>query len=271
MDKIKFDPNDPAFFEILRSVVFDRLRKGGWEQLYMHDTGFNEYFDFGQNVRGAEAATMPMVQEIFWQLIAQGVITPGLNISNPNLPWFRLTNYGKKVIQEERFLPHDPTNYIQSFKQIISKPDPIVIAYLEESLRCFTAGCLMASTMMLGIASEITFLNLCAAMLNGLKDASERAKFQKIIDSISMVAKFKFVRDKIEEVMKNAKQALPDNTIIVLLSVFDLVRTERNDVGHPQGDLPNLTRDQVFVYMRMFPQYCLTVQEVESYLKANKV
>ncbi len=105
MEKIKFDPTDPTFFEILRSVVFVRLRKGDWEQLYMHDTGFNEYFDFGSDIRGGETRIIPMVQEIFWQLIAQGVITPGINIANPNLPWFRLTNYGKKVIQEERFLP----------------------------------------------------------------------------------------------------------------------------------------------------------------------
>jgi len=129
----------------------------------------------------------------------------------------------------------------------------------------------MASTMMLGIASEITFLNLCDVMLNALKDSGERTKFQKIVDRISMVAKFEFVRDKIEEIMKNAKHALPDNTTIILLSVFDLIRAERNDVGHPQGNLPNLTRDQVFVYMRMFPQYCKTVQEVEHYLKTNKV
>lgn len=271
MDKIKFDSEDPNFFEIIRSVVFDRLRKGGWEQLNMSDAGFDDYFNFGENVQQGKKFIMLIVQEIFWQLIAQGVITPGMNIANPNLPWFRLTNYGQKVIKEERFLPHDPSNYIQNFKQTISNPDPVVVAYLEESLRCFTTGCLIASTMMLGIASEITFLNLCDVFLNALNNPREKAKFKAIMERISMVAKFKFLRDSIEEVMNKNKQALPDNTIIILLSVFDLIRAERNDVGHPQGSFRTLTRDQVFVYIRMFPQYCKIVQEVENYFKTNKV
>jgi len=172
MEKIKYDINDPNIIEVIRSVIFNRLKRGGWEQLYVGDTGFDEYFDFGTNISRARDNLILKVQEIFWQLISQGVITPGINTSNPNLPWFRLTDYGKKVIEEERFMPHDPTNYINNYKRALSRPNSVVVSYLEESLRCFTVGCMLASTMMLGIASEVAFLNLCKTLLNSLTGPS---------------------------------------------------------------------------------------------------
>jgi hypothetical protein len=207
---------------------------------------------------------------VFWQLISQGVLTPGMNTANPNLPWFRLTQYGKKVIQEKRFLPHDPTNYMKSFRVEVSNPDPIVISYLEESLNCFSSGCFIASTFMLGIASEVTFLNLCTILLSALKDTTEHKQFTKIMDKISMISKFNFVRDKIEKILKSSSNGLPEDVIISLLSIFELIRKQRNDLGHPQN-IPIITRDEVFVFLRMFPHYCKTVQSLETYLKHNKI
>ena len=271
MEKIKYDINDPNIIEVIRSVIFNRLKRGGWEQLSIGDTGFDDYFDFGQNISRARDNIILKVQEIFWQLISQGVITPGINISNPNLPWFRLTDYGRKVIEEERFMPHDPTNYINNYKKMLARPNSVVISYLEESLRCFTVGCMVASTMMLGIASEVAFLNLCKVLLSSLKNQEEKSKLSKIIASVSMVAKLNYVRDKIEQVVKNKKGALPEDTMITMLSIFDLVRRQRNDVGHPQEEIPVLTRDQVFIYLRVFPHYCRTIQAVEDYLSKNKI
>lgn len=271
MDKIKYDIDDPNILEVIRSVVFSRLKRGRWEQLYIGDTGFDEYFDFGQNVTVARNNLLLKVQEIFWQLISQGVITPGINTSNPNLPWFRLTDYGRKVIEEQRFIPHDPTNYINRFKNDISNVDSVVVFYLEEALRCFTANCIIASTLMLGIASEAAFISLCQKMLSALKDQKEKVKLKKIIEQNSMVQKFVFVRDKMEKIINNNKKILPEDAMITLLGVFDLVRRQRNDLGHPREKLPTLNRDQVFIYLQMFPNYYKTIKQLESYLSNNKV
>jgi hypothetical protein len=271
MNKIKFNSNESPSVEVIRSVLLERLKRGGWEQLNIHDSGFNDYFDFSEVGDLFRRNCFLIIQEIFWQFIAQGVITPGINLENPNLPFFRLTEYGKKVIQEDRFLPHDPNGYIDNFKQAVSNPDSVVLGYLEESLRCFVSGCLVASTMMLGIASEVVFLNLCNILLSALNNPIEKKRFNGIMQNISMIAKFEFVRDKLEMIMQIKKGVLPPNTVITLLGVFELIRSQRNDIGHPQETMPVLTKDQVFVYMRMFPQYCSTAEVVESYLKSNKV
>ena len=92
-----------------------------------------------------------------------------------------------------------------------------------------------------------------------------------ILDRNSMIAKLIYVREKIERIMKEQKGSLPEDTIITMLSLSDLIRRQRNDVGHPQQDMPILNRDQVFIYLKMFPHYCKTIQAVEDYLSSSKV
>lgn len=264
---IILDPDKPLGIEIIRSVVFQRLRsKDRWEQINPHDESFNKFFQNSDGNRRLPDYIFLLIQEIFWEMIAQGVIVPGINLSNPNLPFFRLTDYGKRVIAEERYLPHDPTGYINRFRTEIPDTGPVAIGYLEECLRCFTTNCFVASLMMLGIASEIIFLEFCEILEASLIDKADRERFSKLLAGVSMVAKFNFVRDKIDLALKKDKKKLPETTVITFLSLFDLVRIQRNDIGHPQETFPSLTHDGVFVYLKMFPEYCKTLNEVKLYL-----
>ncbi len=271
MEKIKFSHEESAASEIVRVVLLGMLREGEITQIPRETNMFKDKVEFVNNVGLARTRFLLLVHEIFWELIIQRVITPGLNTANPNLPFFRLTEYGEKVVKEDRFSPHDPANYLVNFSLVITNPDPVVFAYVEESLRCFTAGCLLASALILGVASEVVFLNLCDVVSNSLGNPKEKSKFSKTMKANSMIAKFTFVRDKIEVFMKKNRRALPEDTIITLLGVFDLIRRERNDIGHPQNNLPTLTRDQVFIFMRMFPHYYKTVQAVEGFLKGKTI
>jgi hypothetical protein len=83
-----------------------------------------------------------LVKEVMWELLFQGVISPGLNNANPNLPFFHVTDYGREVLRAERFLPHDAGGYLDEVKKV-SKTivTDVTLAYLEEALRCFTRGC----------------------------------------------------------------------------------------------------------------------------------
>ena len=276
MERIEFSAQDQNGLEIVRSIVFKKLKMRQWDQ---QPSQFEGYFDdcvelVGKDIvseRDAKERFLQLFREVFWQLIAQGVICPGKNAANPNLPFFTITDYGEKVLEEEKFIPHDPTGYLREFGEIVNNADPIVLAYLEESLRCFTTGCFLASTMTLGIASERVFLNLCDVLLNSLNNQSEKQQFQKIYDGNSMIAKAQWFENKIENIVQNNKRALPENTRTHLSGIFNLIRVQRNDIGHPQNNLKTPSRDEVYVYLRLFPQYCLTVKKIRKYLSNNKV
>ena len=54
-----------------------------------------------------------LVRDVFWDLFRQGFITLGLNDSNPNWPWFRLSHFGERALKTQspyRF--HDTGSFI---------------------------------------------------------------------------------------------------------------------------------------------------------------
>ena len=271
MDKIKFSHEEENPVEIVRTLVLEMLRTEKWEQFPRSAERFNNKVEFVGNASIARNNFLVLVHEILWELIIQRVITPGSNLANPDLPFFRITDYGRKVLADGEFIPHDPSNYLEKLKEAVGTSEPVTFEYLKESLRTFNTGCYLAATMMLGIASERTFLSLCDSLLNAISSATKKKKFEKILEGVSMIAKFNFVQSEIDTLMSARKGVLPGNTRTHLLGIFDFIRVQRNDIGHPQDDLQVPERDTVYVNLRLFPQYCKTVEAVKAYLQKNKI
>src|SRR5688572_16353348 len=97
--------------EFVRQIVFHRLRTdSNWRHFDYRWERTDNFVRFGDNQ--ISSRFIVLANEILWQLIMQGVITPGRDSSNPTLPWFRITDYGRKVLEADRFIPHDPSGYL---------------------------------------------------------------------------------------------------------------------------------------------------------------
>ena len=273
MSEISFDPNDSGNLELARLIVLERLRKDSkWCEINSYDeSGFDWLVNYiGDSHRG-RVKLLTLVQDVFWEFIIQGIIAPGLDLSTPNLPWFHLTEYGKKVLGAREFLPHDPTGYLQRFHNDTGTPDATVEVYLAESLECFTRGNFIASVVMLGVASERAFLLLCDSLLSALTNPSERSKFENILKRNSIKPKEDWVLNKIEAIQGTKPKPLPDNVNVMLTVIFDFIRSQRNNLGHPQETPPKVTREDAFVNLRLFPRYYKMLNQVIEYLSKNKV
>ena len=51
----------------------------------------------------------------------------GYNKDNPTPPFMSITSYGKKVLANEDVIPHDPENFIKSFKENVPDADDVII------------------------------------------------------------------------------------------------------------------------------------------------
>jgi hypothetical protein len=272
MSKIHFDPKEEGGMELTRAIVLERLRKDkDWRQFDLSGTGFDNYVEYIGDPGDGRKRLVFLAQDVLWEFMIQGIIAPGLNVSNPNLPWFHITEHGKKVLAKEELLPHDPTGYLDRFRKEIKNPDKTVEAYLSESLNCFTRGNFIASIVMFGVASERAFLILCDSLLNTITDTKEKLKFQKILEQRAIKPKMDWVLNKIQVIQSGSPRPLPDNVNIMLASIFDFIRCQRNDLGHPQETLPKVTKEDAYVNLRIFPNYFKMVNEVSDYLKKNKV
>lgn len=135
-------------------------------------------------VRRRAQVTEAEVWEMLWQLVAEGLVyldPSGQHSSTDNWRW-KLSRRGEVAAAGGVVDPYDPDGYLDRLRQQIPNIDPIVELYAGEALRAFVAQCYLASSVMLGVASEQAFLGMAEAFCASL-DGSEGKNLGTLLDS----------------------------------------------------------------------------------------
>ncbi len=274
--KITIDPRQPNAEEQVRQIVFARLRGDKeWCQRDGSGEGFERYVEYvapNEMARRYDRDRLVfLAQEVFWQLVGECILAPGLNPNNLDLPWFHITEYGKQLLESTEPQPYDASGYMRNLLERVPNADPTLVAYLAEGLDTFRKGNFVASAVMLGIGAERVFLLLCEAIVGGLADPSEKTKFQKILDRFPMKPKLDWVQNKFQETQKNGPRGFPDNATIMIGTIYDLMRNQRNELGHPRETPPRMKREDVFANLQVFPRYYEIAEEIRNLLKTTTI
>lgn len=190
------------------------------------------------------------ILEAFWDLFRQGAVTLGHNASRPGWPAYRLTRFGQQTARQSPYRFHDTRSYIALVKSYAPGISPEAVAYLEEAVAAFYADCLLASSVMLGVAAEAEFLKLIDV---ACQSASHAAKF-------SPATKPLFIRQKISKFLATIQPltpSLPKEATEDLETNFNMIqsvlRIARNEAGHPTAATPQ--REQVYVNLQLFAPF----------------
>lgn len=268
--------------EEARGFVFQALREGGWNQWgsLLSSVGLisararNLHIDQTRlfHSSGSQFLTEQeknLVREIVWSLIVQGILIPGLNDSNQGWPFLSLTEYGRRCVQEDRILPHDPDGYLRDFHRDVPNADSTVVAYLTESLQCYVHGLNRAAAIMLGGASEQTVLLMIESYSDSITDPQAKQRFEASIQKTqSVFRKFELFERQFANVKQRMPRELTDNVDSLLKGVFDLIRNTRNDAGHPAIGA-SISRDSVNSHLRLFPPYYKRIRDLTVWFAAN--
>lgn len=57
----------------------------------------------------------------------------------------------------------------------------------------------------------------------------------------------------------------------MVITIYDLMRCQRNEVGHPRATPPAISREDAFVNLQVFPRYYQTAEEVRAFLSVHRV
>ena len=211
-----------------------------------------------------------LIMEVVWSLIIQGILVPGINDSNPNLPFIRLTEYGRRCVAEERFLPHDPDGYLREFQIAVPGVDTVILEYLTESLQCYVHGLNRAAAVMLGAASEQAALLLFESFAGSLSPQNGE-RFRSAIDkATSTYRKYEIFERHFSPVKDRLDPNLTHNLDSMIRGVFDLIRNSRNDAGHPASGV-EVSRDAIYSQLRLFVPYCKRIYQLISWFSANRL
>jgi len=266
--RIPYDSAAPDM-RLLRLAVFERLRREpNWDQLPNSPEGFDPYVDHVNP--GRKSVLLFPIREVMWQLICEGVLAPGCNSNNLDFPFFHLTDLGRSVLDATGPNPFDPEGYSDALRRRIAKPDDTVLAYLAESLNAQRHGVLAASAVMLGIAAERVFLLVCESLLAALEDAKEQRELEKLLKQFPMKPKLDWVSAKLDAIRKRGLPGLPDNARLMVLAMYDLIRYQRNELGHPREIPPQLSREDVLGNQLVFVRYYETAEVVRAVFARNR-
>jgi len=269
-------PGEPVVFrdtdfdnlELARQIVLRRLKENP-EWCAFDRTWADQYQDVVRfEPNQLRARFIALANEIMWQLVVQGVITIGKDSLNDAYPWFRITAHGQKVLEAERFVPHDPTGYIQELAAITGPLDTTVaIAYAEESLNCYAAGCNVAAVLLLGVAAEAAFNELCDSIRPTIATAD-----QPNLELTNPVRpRHRWLVARYETLSSVERRRLPESLDVTLKSLYDLIRRQRNDLGHPQPQPPGTTREEAFIFFRLLPTFISNAQALAQYCAGNPI
>ncbi|HRF50941.1 MAG TPA: hypothetical protein PLC98_25145 [Anaerolineales bacterium] len=221
-------------------------------------------------IPGFQPSDEHLVSDVIWGFLIQGILALGPGNGTLELPHFHLTEYGKRCLKADSILPHDPDRYMVGLLAQLSEPlDPVVEQYVAESLGTFLGGHFMASTVMLGVASEICIDALCDAFHAALSTKEKQDAFENKIKRAGRSIKSRFDVLRAALLGVSLPPALSDALDIQLSAVFTLIRYSRNDARHATGQ--DVNRDVAHANLLLFPGYCSRIYSLISHFRNTSV
>ncbi|MDT4969835.1 MAG: hypothetical protein QOJ64_4572 [Acidobacteriota bacterium] len=260
-------------YEELRSVALDIL--AGREQVTYDPTQY-EHFKIGiSDVLTGRLSAMRTVNsqlsphdselflELFWDLFRQGIITLGNDDYNRAFPWFRVSSFGKKLLAGGNpYFFHDVSSYEKVITDNIPEIDEVTLTYLKEAMQAFMSGCLLSSSVMLGVATEHSFMKLVEAVDANPTHAPSFASVARERSILPKLNKFKKILDANMGILpSHVKEDLDTN----FSGIISMIRNFRNESGHPSGKI--ISREQCFILLQLFVPCCKKIYQLIDVFK----
>ncbi|MFA6173569.1 MAG: hypothetical protein WC701_07750 [Kiritimatiellales bacterium] len=214
----------------------------------------------GYELRGQEAETL---REVFWDFFRQGIITLGFDEAHPNFPFFCVSQFGRRLIERnDTYFFHDVSSYKKVISEAIPKLNNTTLVYLQEAMQAFQTGCLLSATVMLGVATEHTFLLMLDAIAN---NPTHSQMFKTVFEQRTILQKINKFRCILTQNLNNFPPELKEDMDTHFAGIQSVIRTFRNDAGHPTGKI--VSREQCYVLLHLFIPYCRKLYDLMDYYK----
>lgn len=213
------------------------------------------------------------INEIIWDLVLERVVTPGADWENQGFPpHFRLTEFGKDYISQSAPHYYDPQGYMEFLKNIAQNLDPVIEQYIFESLNCYRQQLLFASAVMIGAAAEKAILLLLQTITDSMSDPNKKRKTAQLLEERrSLPDMFKTIRETLNPLIKakTIPYSVHQGCTEHLMSLFEMIRVQRNDAIHPITG--QVDRTKVFLSLQTLPTALESINKLSEWFKSNSI
>ncbi|OJV50989.1 MAG: hypothetical protein BGO31_11010 [Bacteroidetes bacterium 43-16] len=266
-------------YEELKHLTIEVIRNSGNSFQFKSIANAVGHFAVNQgivanpNQPGFQALSFPLQQvdenrlrQILWDLIIERVLTIG-DYHNDSWPWLSVTDYGRTALLSTDPIPNDPSGYLERVKRDIPDLDEIIETYLSESIRTYNINQLLSATITLGCASERALIVLIECFADTYVDDAKQSGFKKKITGKFIKSQFDVFDSHIKPLLTHFPYELRENYANTLHGVFQMIRNNRNDAGHPTGI--KMDKEALFANLQVFIPYCKYIYGLMDYLRTN--
>ncbi len=199
--------------------------------------------------------------EVFWGLFREGIITLGFNDSNRDFPFCRVSEFGKRLLDGgQAYFFHDVSSYEKIIKTQIPNIDDVTLVYVKEAMQAFKTGCILSSSVMLGVATEHAFLLLMEKIT---QNPSYAPIFDKVSKERTILAKVNKFKNILEQNMQSLPSEIKEDIDTHFAGILSIIRNFRNQSGHPTGNI--IEREQAYILLQLFVPYCKKMYQLMMY------
>lgn len=211
------------------------------------------------------------INEIVWDLILERVATPGENMPDKGFPFFRLTKFGKDYISQSAPHYYDPEGYMEFLGKLVQNLDSVIEQYIFESLRCYRRQLFFASAVMIGAAAEKAILLLLQAIADSISEEGRKKKVAQLLDRPNLPDIFQIITKTVDTLIdeKSIPYSVHKGCTEHLLSLFEMIRVQRNDAIHPV--VGQVDRSKVFLSLQTIPAALESVNRLIDWFKSNPI
>jgi len=234
----------------------------GIGQVFARREGWLRHGHFGA-AYPLDAQDKEILLELFWDFFRQGIISLGMNDSNREFPFFRLTRRGQQLAQgQEAYFFYDISSYEAAIRKEVPAIDDTTLLYTKEAMQAFRAGCMLSATVMLGVSVEHTFERLIEHIEG---HSTHKTTFASVFTERGLLRRFNKFRNIIDSVARGLPPAIKEDLDTHFAGILSVIRTYRNESGHPSGKI--IDREQVFVLLQLVIPYNKKLYQLREHFK----
>jgi len=201
----------------------------------------------GRQLRGKD---QKRILTEWYDLFRTGYLSWGINLSNPDPPWFHLTERGQTALERLSRDPGNPAGYLRHLYSL-AELNPVAKSYLEEGLECYVSAYYKSAAVMIGAASESTILYLKEEVIS--KTTLLGKTYPKDLNDWRIKKNIDALRSFFDGEKKGFESQLREEYEAYWDAFTQQIRATRNEAGHPSSIEP-VTGDTVHASFLIFPE-----------------
>jgi len=202
----------------------------------------------------------------FHDLFRTGYLAWGMNLSNPNPPFFHITSQGSQALKNYSRDPGNPAGYFQHIDSLASL-NKIAMSYLKEAVSCYNASLVKSAAVMVGGAAESLVIELREEVLVNFDVASQA--IPKGLKDWRVKTVGKSLQKHFEAKKKFFPTKLREDFEVYWLPFTHQIRVCRNDAGHPASIEP-VTQETVHAALLIFPELAKLQKQLLNWLAKDR-